>query len=329
MNAFDVNNFDLSQKGGTFLLEASAGTGKTYNIAILALRFILERNVDIQNILIVTFTNAAVDELKIRIKKFLNEAYVYINDKNRYVETEGIKEIIDNLKEKENIKERIRNAILNFDEASIFTIHSFCQRMLKEFPLESGLLFDFELLPDSEDLLQKSVIEYWREKVNRENGWLSKISEDKNFIELIKGSVRNYLAGKQLYPPENNSDSDIIRMLHEANREVVKKLDKIKEDYGVLTFDDLINKLYNFTVIDGNEELIRKIAQKYEVVFVDEFQDTDKKQAEIFENIFEKNNKFVFYIGDPKQSIYSFRNADIYAYLDVKNRILQQEGGAK
>jgi exodeoxyribonuclease V beta subunit len=92
---------------------------------------------------------------------------------------------------------------------------------------------------------------------------------------------------------------------------------KIKEEQMLFSYDDLITKLHNS--IKSNDIRIA-LQKKYKAVFIDEFQDTDKKQYEIFNKTFH-NNATVFYIGDPKQSIYAFRGADMDTYLDAKKSV--------
>ena len=130
---------------GTNLIEASAGTGKTYAIAMLALRFVVEQELDIKQILVVTFTKAATEELKDRIRTRLAEARHAINKSHSNIDP-NITLWLDGLAiEPELILQRLNNALLDIDQAGIFTIHGFCQRILAEHALESGQLFDSEL----------------------------------------------------------------------------------------------------------------------------------------------------------------------------------------
>ncbi|MCK5688256.1 exodeoxyribonuclease V subunit beta [Myxococcota bacterium] len=143
---------------GINLIEASAGTGKTYTIATLVLRLIIERDLDISKILVVTFTNAATSELRARIRQRLRDALVAINrghDKDDHLDAIAKRSIQENTKE--HHLGRLRLALQSFDEASIFTIHSFCQRVLHESAFESGVAFDAELQTDS-SALQRDVI---------------------------------------------------------------------------------------------------------------------------------------------------------------------------
>ena len=83
----------------------------------------------------------------------------------------------------------------------------------------------------------------------------------------------------------------------------------------------MIELLYE-AVVNGqfNQQLITNLKNKYDAVFIDEFQDTDKAQYAIFDKLFGQG-KILFYIGDPKQSIYAFRKADIFTYFHAKNSV--------
>ncbi|MCX8059542.1 MAG: UvrD-helicase domain-containing protein [Spirochaetes bacterium] len=94
-----------------------------------------------------------------------------------------------------------------------------------------------------------------------------------------------------------------------------------KKKCSKLSFNDMIH--YVFNAINNSSILIDKLRNKFKYVFIDEFQDTDPIQWEIFRKIFisSENNNRVILIGDPKQSIYFFRNADLNTYFKAKNEI--------
>ena len=125
---------------GRNLIEASAGTGKTYTIANLYLRLLLETQTDVRNILVVTFTEAATKELRERIRRNLTLAYSGLD---LPIEDETVKSILDQaslMKSPDDIRSRLRKALVSFDEASIFTIHGFCKRLLHDHSFESPLI---------------------------------------------------------------------------------------------------------------------------------------------------------------------------------------------
>lgn len=160
---FDPANTKLLT--GISLIEASAGTGKTYAIAMLVLRLIVEHGLDIKNILVVTFTKAATEELKGRIRNRLTDASKIINGNNSNPE-ENIRLWLDNLTiEPILIQKRLTNALLDIDQAGIYTIHGFCQSVLTEYALESDQLFDSELIGDISAIKQACSDDYWRKQV--------------------------------------------------------------------------------------------------------------------------------------------------------------------
>src|SRR5262245_13794002 len=133
---------DASRVGldGMKLVEASAGTGKTHAITTLFVRLLLEKRLEVDQILVVTFTKAATAELRTRIRARLREALVSC--------------------ENARDRRRLREALSRVDEAAVSTIHGFCQRALTENAFESGLPFDLELIADQRALLRELVIDF-------------------------------------------------------------------------------------------------------------------------------------------------------------------------
>lgn len=159
--------FDAAQTplhAGVHLIEASAGTGKTYAIAMLVLRFVAEQDMNIENILLVTFTRAATKELGERIRLRLVEAKKLLQGDGSAGDT-TLRRWAASIEAPERALRRIGTALLDIDRAPVFTIHGFCQRMLQEQALESSQLFDVELQPDPE-IVRRSVAEdFWRKYI--------------------------------------------------------------------------------------------------------------------------------------------------------------------
>ena len=154
---------------GINLIEASAGTGKTYTIAMLVLRFVVEKNLPIEQLLVVTFTKAATEELKDRIRARLAEAKRAANGRKEAIDG-SVLTWLENLASNPDfplalIKQRLEAALLNIDQAAIFTIHGFCQRILTEHALESGQLFDVELTGKINTIKQFCTDDFWRREV--------------------------------------------------------------------------------------------------------------------------------------------------------------------
>lgn len=151
---------------GSNLIEASAGTGKTYSIAILVLRMLLEKELSIKEILMVTFTKAAVSELEERIRLFVRQAYRTCEGED--IEDATIARIVARAQEQsgtERVRELLNEARLFLDETSVMTIHSFCQQSLSEFAFETDQLFGAEILQDTSALIEQEVNRFWRENV--------------------------------------------------------------------------------------------------------------------------------------------------------------------
>jgi exodeoxyribonuclease V beta subunit len=149
---------------GINLIEASAGTGKTFTIAGLFLRLILEKNLLVNEILVVTFTKAATAELNDRIRNLLKEAIEGFS--RGQSDDEFLNSLIKQCPDPLPSLKHLKQALRDFDEAAIFTIHGFCQRMLKEHAFESSLLFDTELIIDEEALKQEIIDDFWRINFN-------------------------------------------------------------------------------------------------------------------------------------------------------------------
>ena len=162
IQAFDSASTKLEK--GVTLLEASAGTGKTYALARIFLRLVAEEGVEVGKILTVTFTTAATEELCDRIRSLLVETYETLICEPKPNEDAVIKRL-RTLKEvpTEECIRRIRLAIICFDEAIISTIHGFCNCVLNENSFETRSLFEAELNKASKEMIKEGVEEYWRE----------------------------------------------------------------------------------------------------------------------------------------------------------------------
>ncbi len=154
---------------GKNIIEASAGTGKTFSIANLYLRLVLESELSVDKILVVTFTVAATDELRSRIRKKLKYALDCIAGKIDYDDSEEeINYLIKSFagENSERAELILRAAVSSFDEAAIYTIDSLCQQMIVDNAFESGSLRSIEINPDKRETLLSIVMDFWREKLS-------------------------------------------------------------------------------------------------------------------------------------------------------------------
>lgn len=426
MNELDHLHIPLS---GRHLIEASAGTGKTYAIACLYLRLLIEKDLLPEQILVVTYTEAATKELRHRIRSRIREALEvmggaasddsFLNSLASATEGEG--------NGRKQAAERLTRALALFDTASIFTIHSFCMRALQDHAFESGSLYDTELVADQTDLLREIVDDFWRSRFFTEPAPLlgyalqSKLSPDtllkflkqmmtssrleitprfspediatieaachdrfrrvqeewarsraeveeilRNSKELGRAAdtyrlsdvVPSLLAGldilvagdspfalfpsfekcclstiisatkKNKIPPAHPFFACCEELLQGVRERFLalrweliefagERLPARKRTANIRFFDDLLADLSAALQGEGGAACAASLGETYPAGLIDEFQDTDPLQYDIFRRIYAGEGKVLFLIGDPKQAIYSFRGADIFAYLEA------------
>ncbi len=424
-----ITSFNLLESPliGTNLIEASAGTGKTYTISGLFLRLILEKGFSVNDILVVTYTVAATEELRDRIRKKLREAMEAFISGHSF--DEFLNGLVQKIPDAQEAIQLLQGALHDFDEAPIFTIHGFCQRTLHESAFESGSLFDTELIPDQERLKEEIVRDFWRRHFY-DAPWefvgyaQSKKVSPKNFLELLrKGTAHldsqiipkiesaklnsleafrqdvqrlkkewqkareevlekisdpalkyytnpqkhieamddyvghgaglplfkgyeKFTSSKLVESTKKNCktpkhpffdlcedfqekakaltsemDRQILFLKRELFRYLKKELPARKERQNIQSFDDLLIRLRDALEKTGGDDLARAIQTRYRAALIDEFQDTDPIQYAIFKSVFGGEESILFLIGDPKQAIYSFRGADLFAYMRAAGHV--------
>ena len=436
MESFDILHSSLT---GTYLIEASAGTGKTYTLEGVVVRLILNHQIPIERILAVTFTNNAVEELKNRIRKKL--VLVKEQLKGNPVDDDFVQNMAREIADPEQALEIINNALVDFDQAAIYTIHGFCQRVLREQAFETNTVFETELVPDPSQYAKEAANDFWRSHfysapremvsfafqklsgpdyfanlyarffhpdaliIPRSNGrqmpdpghfracfqkaksaWAG---DKQQVLQILSDPVldgRKYGSIKSLdqqsglskreikvqtlaksmdtlfdnEPPlfplssnfklftqtlikastaknktapdhpflilcdemENAANAlshEIEAYLRALEYEFLAHADKMiaakKVQHHFMDFDDLLIMVRDAINSAGGEKLAKTLREKYHAVLVDEFQDTDAIQYDIFSTVFGKKDNMLCMIGDPKQAIYGFRGADIFSYM--------------
>lgn len=420
---------------GTALIEASAGTGKTWAICALVLRLVLEKALPIDQVLVVTFTNAATAELRERVRARLVETRAWLAGEAASsdpfvprcvaaLEARGLG--------RATLRARLDAALAAFDAAPIFTIHGFCQRALGEHPFAAGAPFSLEL-GDSRDLLTEVVADFWR--LDIAHGalpqalvvWLAARGLSPARLEkLLQRALQRPLARplwpdglEDLPPPDTvalTATWAAARSVWQAQRHEVAECltaraadlkhfdleaalaawdsyfaaadaladpgdkaaqlrqsvltekktrarktppehafftlaEQLCAQHAALTalfeqhrlalyrrflawapaqvaerkrarhrvdFDDLLANLYRALSGPRGASLAASLRERYPAALIDEFQDTDPLQFAIFSTIYGAGAQPVFWVGDPKQAIYSFRQADLHTYLAAR-----------
>ena len=198
-NYFDPVQTELLK--GVNLIEASAGTGKTYVIAMLVLRFVVEQGMMIDKVLVVTFTKAATEELKDRVRERLAETKRALDGRTAGIDSNVLDWLANLGIEPELVKQRLAGALLDIDRAGIFTIHGFCQRVLREHALESGQLFDAELTDDLTVIKQACADDFWRRQIYNRSVWeVAVLTADYKTPDKLLASVDFIADHVRVYP---------------------------------------------------------------------------------------------------------------------------------
>lgn len=162
IEALDIEKAPLT---GTTLIEANAGTGKTWTITALYTRLLLEAGRTVEQILVVTFTEAATAELRDRIRSRLAQTRAAIHGGN--LERDALAAgLLRRASDPARMLLQLESALRNFDQAPIYTIHGFCRRVLADSAFESAMPFASDLVPDQSEFLREIVDDFWRGVVN-------------------------------------------------------------------------------------------------------------------------------------------------------------------
>jgi exodeoxyribonuclease V beta subunit len=317
---------------GTNLIEASAGTGKTYTIETLYLRLLVEERRSAGEILVVTYTNAATAELRARIRRRLSAALAaFRNGGDAADETLGA--LVEKRRAASALEGDARwlaDALASFDEAAIFTIHGFCRRVLTEHAFESGTSFDTELIADQTALIDEVVQDFWARRLYLAPGPLLQklFGETPSQQRIGLASLAGLAAKVASHPsvpvlPERSPEIEDENPTLEVKLALVeyarRELRRRKDAANVQFFDDLLHRLHEALEGPGGKALTAKVRRRFPAALIDEFQDTDPVQYLIFREIYlGHEDAALFLIGDPKQAIYAFRGADVFAYIGAK-----------
>jgi exodeoxyribonuclease V beta subunit len=319
---------------GLNLIEASAGTGKTYAISNLYLQLLVEKGIKAEEILVVTFTKAATEELKGRVRGRIVDALHAFSGNDSG--DEFLKGFVTKINDSERAKRALANALRSFDLAAIFTIHGFCLRMLYNHAFESASLFDTELVEDQTQVLSEIVDDFWRRKFYPMDPHvftaLAQEITGERLLALAKKCISNPLLVIEANSLKNNETGmqsngagPAIAVLRKQFIDYIRRESlRRKRAMNVRSYDDLLIDLFHALEGPGGKGLACSIRSHYKAALVDEFQDTDPLQYKIFRSIYGGGEGILFLIGDPKQSIYGFRGADIFSYLEAVNDVHNQ-----
>lgn len=314
--------FDLAARlpSGVTSIEASAGTGKTYTLASLATRYLAEGGVSPAELLIVTFTRAATSELRARVRDRVVEAAASLEGTGRPPTEDDV--LLRRLSTGNVVKlsDQLQRAITEFDAATITTIHGFATQVRQTLGATAGIDPDSQLVDDTDELIGEVCADVLAAASVEEVGERGLPT----FEKLC--TVARIAAGQSdlvLEPNGASRGADPGQVLvTELARRSLRMLDRRRRSRGTVSFDDVLVQLRDVLRGPRAAGLIDALRNRFKVVLIDEFQDTDRVQWDIFSTLFgdRGGGSSLVLVGDPKQAIYRFRGADIGAYLEAVDR---------
>ncbi len=204
---------------------------------------------------------------------------------------------------------RLARAVANFDAATIATTHGFCQEVLAELGTLGDLELDVEFVEDIDELLDEVVDDLYVRRFHSHPGAPFGRHEA---VRIARIAIDNPGAPIEPERAPANTDPAMRRRLALAVRD---ELESRKRALGMMTYDDLLTRLCETLAGPSGPAAEERLRARYRVVLIDEFQDTDPIQWEIVRRAFAAAGVTLVLIADPKQAIYAFRGADVYAYL--------------
>lgn len=299
-------------------VEASAGSGKTYSVAgAVSLLLATQPDLRISEILVTTFTRNAAAELRDRIRRQLLSLEKSLREDN-IADNDVLAKSLDGPHRVAHA-ERLDRAIREFDSATISTIHSVCSRVMAMAGLP--VVGEGRTDADIKDLIQNVVNSVVISYVVK-NG-AGNISDVKSFSSRLVSVVSESLSSpRSLLLVNGTTDesgdatsSDFGTQIRHMVRTCVKRVTDITR--GDPTFNDLLLRTADVLGPHGDVAVADAFRTRFKIAIIDEAQDTDQLQWEIFRAAFNANEteRKLVTVGDPKQAIYRFRGADVEAYL--------------
>ena len=306
---------------GTTVLEASAGTGKTHTVAALATRYVAEGVADLDQLLVITFSRAATQELRDRVRKAFVDAAEALADPEHARTAADHLAVLTRDEDGTPLDDgaiavrrgRLLDAIANYDAATIATTHEFCNAVLRSL----GVAGD----SDSGEVLREDIAELRDEVVDDQ--FLARFadlaSDPPIEYRAARNAARHAVENRHAQlRPVDGADPTASAMVDFVGA-VRDEIDLRKRRARVFTFDDMLSRLAAAVdaerTPDGSAAAERMRA-RWRVVLVDEFQDTDPVQWAVLRDAFSAVSRLVL-IGDPKQAIYAFRGGDTPTYLEA------------
>lgn len=301
--------------------EASAGTGKTYSVAALLVRELAtDENLRIGEVMVTTFTRTAAAELRDRIRGAAISTCDQLRNRKANIEDVMASHLLATFpNDVDAMIRRLQRALVEFDSATISTIHSVCTKVLHLAGVSLGGVGE-------EDITGRVVAEVVNDAiVSRAVAGVdvSRISPDR-MAEVVAKLLADPFTEPWLDPSQNPFDEtqplsaedqqfldEYLQMIHECKNRVQEAT------LNHPSFNDLLKRAHDVVTDSSRAALIDDIRSRFKLAIVDEAQDTDKLQWAFFDALFPRNedDRALIAVGDPKQAIYGFRGADVHAFV--------------
>ena len=303
---------------GRIAIEASAGTGKTYTLAGLVVRYVAEEAVPVDELLMVTFTRAAAAELRDRVRTRLSEAAAALRGPYETAAGDELVAFVAS-RDRELRLGRLERAVADFDGATITTIHGFAQQVLATLGSAAPGDLDATLLEDTDELVRTVCADVLAAE---------SVAEPTTAPQLPSLTELSGLSIKVLGNPgirvipgaEDAGSTPTAARLRRLVDRAVEEVHVRRRAAGTLSFDDVLTQLRN--ALREAPAAVATLRRRFRIALIDEFQDTDPVQWEIFSRLFPSsgNGSALVLVADPKQAIYAFRGANVHTYLEAAHQ---------
>jgi exodeoxyribonuclease V beta subunit len=332
------NLYDLSgpttNLPSLLLISASAGTGKTFSITDLAVRWMLETLSVPEELLMVTFSRSAARELKAKLRERVEswrEALSSYSSGQPIDSKLGVDELrVQSVLSSINLEKALGHieAILsNLDEVSARTIHSFVGS-ISESEANNGVGAEgLTARAVAEELIWTSTTATGEILAALENsGDTANLTTRMEVLtKRTVSAVKAVSSAGGVGPTRARFASSSRSTLQEVVENAFQRIETMRFDEGITTFDGIVKDIAD-QLEHQPDELISRIRHQFKLVMIDEFQDTDKLQWSIFYKLFRDpqfpNATKMVLVGDPKQAIYGFRGGDVEVFRSQESEIL-------
>ncbi|MEA2066030.1 MAG: UvrD-helicase domain-containing protein [Thermotogota bacterium] len=297
-------------------VSASAGTGKTYMlvkhyIEIFDNAFRKNENIDVHNVVAITFTKKAAKEMKDRVLNAFEDRL------------------------KKGCPGKWKSIRARIIYSWISTIHSFCERILRESAVFLGIDPGFEVLSGMKKtaIENRVVMRYFEENIDDMEELIDYLGVDNTF-KLLKNvlSSKRYEITSSRPLKTNIKEMEIgekgkkilqgTRVFHSKFEGLLKLYEEETTGKGYIDFEDLLIKTRD--LLKEFPAIRKKYIRRFRYILVDEFQDTNELQKEIIDLLHTKEENYLFFVGDNKQSIYRFRGADVSVFNKTREHFYQK-----